>query len=164
MSTVGTLRQHATPCSACQIIRSSTATLVMSACRSQAHIYDLLAVKVLLTCEYEVKAIKVTSPSKTEQHLSSFFTPSVGWFYQTSLLPALTSLSLQTLVLPLIIEDKTIRTKNTFIQNAFYWYHKKHNKSTAPVRCLQCNTPHSYIHHSCNESYTNKKNKTMYHP
>lgn len=67
--------------------------LVMSASQSQAYIYDLLAAIVPLTCAYEVKAIKVTSPSETTQHLSSSFTPSVAEFPQTSLpLPALTSL------------------------------------------------------------------------
>lgn len=67
--------------------------LVMSASRSQAYIYDLLAVRVLLTRAYEVKAIKVTSPSETTQHLSSSLTPSVAGFPQTSQpLPALTSL------------------------------------------------------------------------
>lgn len=67
--------------------------LVMSASQSQAYIYDLLAARVLLSRSYEVKAIKLTSPSGTTQHLSSSFTPSVAEFPQTSLpLPALTSL------------------------------------------------------------------------
>ncbi len=90
---MGTPKQHTTPSIACQIIRSCSAMLVMSASRSQAYIYDLLAARVLLTRAYEVKAIKVTSPSETTQHLSSSFTPSVAGFPQTSLpLPALTSL------------------------------------------------------------------------
>lgn len=90
---IGTPKKHTTPSIACQIIRSCSAMLVMSASRSQAYIYDLLAARVLLTRVYEVKAIKVTSPSETAQHLSSSFTPSVAGFPQTSLpLDALTSL------------------------------------------------------------------------
>lgn len=92
-SNICTVKQHAALSIACQIIRSCSTMLVMSASRSQAYIYDLLAVRILLTRGHEVKAIKVTSPSETTQHLSSSFTPSVAAFPQTSLpLPELTFL------------------------------------------------------------------------
>lgn len=62
----------------CQIIRSWATMLVMSASLCPACIYDLLAARVVLSCVHEVKAIKVTSPRETTQHLSSSFTPSAA--------------------------------------------------------------------------------------
>lgn len=62
----------------CQIIRSWATMLVMSASLCPTCIYDLLAARVLLSCVHEVKVIKVTSPWKTTQHLSSSFTPSAA--------------------------------------------------------------------------------------
>lgn len=62
----------------CQIIRSWATVLVMSASLRPTCIYDLLAARVLLSCAHEVKAIKVTSPWETTQHLSSSFTPSAA--------------------------------------------------------------------------------------
>lgn len=70
--------QHTQCTVTCQIIRSWATMLVMSASLCPACIYDLLAVRVVLSCVHEVKAIKVTSPRETTQHLSSSFTPSAA--------------------------------------------------------------------------------------